>query len=79
MELEIDRFSVSSNSQDIKSVVDAVSSVVKTEMEAIAEKRGIQKSEVPEFTIGEVFKRYTYRCWRVRPKWYQHIFTLKTR
>lgn len=71
-------FTVSSNAKDLKSVVNAVNAVIKTETLALADQNVIESPAIPEYTIGELFQRYSYRCRKVRSKWYQHIFTPKT-
>jgi hypothetical protein len=75
--IEVDRISVSSNTKQIKSVIDAVNEVIKTETLALANQKGIESPAIPQYTVGELFHRYNYRCRKVRSNWYQHTFTLK--
>jgi hypothetical protein len=75
--IDIEQISVTSNSQEIKSVIDAVNAVIRTETLALANQKGIESPAIPQYTIGELFHRYSYRCRRLGPKWYRHDFTLK--
>lgn len=76
--LEIAQITVSSNSKELKTVVDAVNATIRAETLAAASQQGIESPAVPEYGIGELLKKYNYRCSRVRFKWYSHTFTIKT-
>jgi ketopantoate reductase len=76
--LDVDRFSVSSNTKDLKSVIRAVNEVIRTETLAIANQNGIESPAIPQYTVGELFQRYNYRCRKIRSNWFQHTFIMKT-
>jgi hypothetical protein len=76
--IDLETITVASNSQDVKSVVDAVNATIRTETLALANRDGIENPAIPVYGIGDLFQKYSYRCRRIRPNWYQHTFTLKT-
>jgi hypothetical protein len=75
--IKIDRITVSSNSKEMRSLVEAVNATIRTETLALANHQGIENPSIPEFSLGELFQKYTYRCRRIRPSWFQHTFTIK--
>jgi hypothetical protein len=75
--IDIDQISVTSNSQEIKSVIDAVNAMIRTDTLALANQKGIESPAIPQYSVGELFQRYSYRCRKVRSNWFQHTFTLK--
>jgi hypothetical protein len=76
--LEIGEITVTSNSQDLPPLVEAINAMIRTETLTLANQQGIENPVIPEYKIGELFQKYDYRCRRLRPKWYRHTFTLKT-
>jgi hypothetical protein len=75
--LEVDRFSVSSNTKDLKSVIEAVNAVIRTETLALANQHGVENPGIPQYGASDLLKKYAYRCTRVRSNWYRHVFSLK--
>jgi hypothetical protein len=76
--IDIPSISVTSNTKDLKSVVDAVNASIRTETLTLANQQGIESPAIPEYGLGDLFQKYNYRCRRVRSNWYQHTFVLKT-
>jgi hypothetical protein len=75
--IEVERFSVSSNTKDLKSVIEAVNAVIRTETLILANQQGIENPGIQQYGAGDLLKKYAYRCTRVRPNWFRHTFTLK--
>jgi hypothetical protein len=75
--LEVERFSVSSNMKDLKSVIEAVNITIRTDTLILANQQGIENPGIPQYGASDLLKKYAYRCNRVRPNWYRHTFKLK--
>jgi hypothetical protein len=73
------RLTISTNSEDLDAVVEALNETIRVELAAQAIASGINPTVELRFSKKEIFDRYTYKRKKVRPRWYQHTFILKGR
>jgi hypothetical protein len=73
----LSRLTISTNSQDLDAIVEAVNESIRVELEAQAAIAGVESKIEARFSKKDLFDRYNYRRIVVRKGWYQHTFVLK--
>jgi hypothetical protein len=73
----LSRLTISTNSQDLDAIVEAVNEAIRVELEAQAVVAGTDHSIEARFSKADLFNHYNYRRIVVRKGWYQHTFVLK--
>jgi hypothetical protein len=74
----LNRLTISTNSQDLDAIVEAVNESIRIDLAAKAEAAGTDSTVNFKFSKKDLFDRYRYRRIKIHRNWYQHIFTLKS-